>query len=99
GVYCHGFFLEGAGWEVGKGEEEGYVTDSRLKELHPVMPVLNVYAVHVDEMTWEGMYHCPVFITSMRGPTYVFQANLRMDADDTEARWVLAGAALLLTDD
>ncbi|KAF4733564.1 hypothetical protein FOZ62_017846 [Perkinsus olseni] len=99
GVYCHGFFLEGAGWELGKGEEEGYVTDSRLKELHPVMPVLNVYAVHVDEMSWEGMYHCPVFITSMRGPTYVFQANLRMDADDTEARWVLAGAALLLTDD
>ncbi len=28
-----------------------------------------------------------------------FQANVRMDADDTESRWVLAGAALLMSDD
>merc|ERR1712096_8119 len=42
GVYTHGLFLEGAGWEDGKGEDEGYITDSKLKELHPVMPILNV---------------------------------------------------------
>ena len=23
GVYVHGFFMEGAGWEEGKGEDEG----------------------------------------------------------------------------
>merc|ERR1712093_693278 len=35
GVYVHGFFMEGAGWEDGKGDEEGYITDSKLKDLLP----------------------------------------------------------------
>jgi len=99
GVYVHGFFMEGAGWEDGKGDEEGYITDSKLKDLHPVMPICNVFAVHIDEMSWEHMYQCPVFITSERGATFVFAANVRMDADDTDIRWILAGAALMLTDD
>merc|ERR1711977_340221 len=98
GVYVHGFFMEGAGWEDGKGDEEGYITDSKLKDLHPVMPICNVFAVHIDEMSWEHMYQCPVFITSERGATFVFAANVRMDADDTDIRWILAGAALMLTD-
>merc|ERR1711977_281264 len=98
GVYVHGFFMEGAGWEDGKGDEEGYITDSKLKDLHPLMPICNVFAVHIDEMSWEHMYQCPVFITSERGATFVFAANVRMDADDTDIRWILAGAALMLTD-
>merc|ERR1719262_2121246 len=97
GVYVHGLFMEGAGWEEGKGEDEGYVTDSKMKELHPIMPVNNIISLHVDEMSWNCMYHCPVFITSLRGATFVYQANVRMDADDNELRWILAGAAMLLT--
>jgi dynein heavy chain len=99
GVYGHGLFMEGAGWEDGKGDEEGYITDSKLKDLHPHMPICNVFAVHVDEMSWDCMYRCPVYVTASRGPTYVFSANVRMDADDTDIRWILAGAALLMTDD
>jgi len=99
GVYVDGFFMEGAGWEDGKGDEEGYITDSKLKDLHPFMPICNVFAVHIDEMSWEHMYQCPVFITSERGATFVFAANVRMDADDNDIRWILAGAALMLTDD
>jgi dynein heavy chain len=99
GVYVHGLFLEGASWEEGKGDEEGYLADSKLKVLHPPMPVLNVYAVPNTEMTWDNMYHCPVYITSMRGPTYLFTANVRMEPDDKESRWVLGGTALLLTED
>jgi len=99
GVFIHGLFLEGASWEVGKGTDEGYIADSKAKELHVDMPVLNVYSVHIDDMTWDCMYKCPVFITSLRGATFVYQANLRMDADDNELRWILAGAAMLLTDD
>jgi dynein heavy chain len=91
--------MEGAGWEDGKGDEEGYVTESKLKDLHPQMPICNVYAVHVDEMSWDCMYRCPVYVTSLRGPDYVFAANVRMDADDTDIRWILAGCALLLADD
>ena len=99
GVNVHGLFMEGAGWEDGKGEDEGYITDSKMKDLHPYMPIANVYAVHIDDMDWNAMYHCPVFSTSLRGATYIFTANVRMDPDDNEIRWVLAGAALLTQDD
>merc|ERR1719254_323803 len=66
GVYIHGLFLEGAGWEDGKGEEEGYITESKMKDLHPLMPIANIYAVHIEQMSWTSMYHCPVFSTSLR---------------------------------
>ena len=56
-------------------------------------------ALLIDEMTWDQMYHCPVFITSLRGGTFVYLTNVRMDADDNEQRWILAGAAMLLTED
>jgi len=95
GVNVHGLFLEGAGWEDGKGEDEGYITESKMKDLHPAMPVCNIFAVHISEMDWNAMYHCPVFSTSLRGATFIFQANVRMDPDDNEYRWVLAGAAML----
>ena len=45
GAYVYGYFLEGAGWEMGRGGEEGYLTDMVLKELHPVVPVVHVTAV------------------------------------------------------
>jgi dynein heavy chain len=99
GVFMHGLFLEGASWEEGKGADEGYIAESRMKELRVLMPVVNTYSVHVDEMSWESMYKCPVFITSLRGATFVYQANVRMDADDNEQRWILAGAAMLLTEE
>jgi len=99
GVNVHGLFMEGAGWEDGKGEDEGYITESKMKELHPQMPICNIYAVHIDEMDWNSMYHCPVFSTSLRGATFIFQANVRMDPDDVEVRWTLAGAAMLTQDD
>jgi len=99
GVHVHGLYMEGSGWEDGKGEDEGYITDSKMKDLHPYMPICNVYSVHIDVMDWTAMYHCPVFATSLRGATFIFQANVRMDPDDDEKRWVLAGAALLTQDD
>jgi len=100
GVHIHGLFMEGASWEDGKGDDEGYIADSKMKELHPEMPVANVYSVHIEKMDWSHMYKCPVFMTSERGGTFVVQVNVRMDPDyDDERHWVLAGAALLMTDD
>jgi dynein heavy chain len=106
GVNVHGLYLEGAGWEDGKGDEEGYICESKMKDLHPYMPVCNCYAVHIDEMDWNCMYHCPVFSTSVRGGilfgpqgTFIFECNLRMDPDDTEVRWILAGAGMLTQED
>jgi dynein heavy chain len=99
GVYIHGLYLEGASWEEGKGDDEGYLAEPRPKVLHPALPVMNVFAVPANEMDWACMYHCPVYITSQRGPTYLFTANIRMEPEDEERKWILAGTSLLLTDD
>jgi len=99
GVYIHGLFLEGASWEEGKGDDEGYIADSRAKELRPPMQVGHIFSVQLSQMDWAKMYHCPVFVTAQRGATFVVEVNVRMDPDDDERRWILAGAALLLTSD
>jgi dynein heavy chain len=53
GVYVHGLFMEGAGWEPGKGDEEGYITDSKLKELHPA----SFFWEHViDSPKWDWLF-------------------------------------------
>jgi len=100
GAYIHGLFLEGAGWELGRTGDEGYLTDSTLKELHPSVPVVHVIAVRVEEKSEVAQYACPVYVTSMRGPTFVFTGNLRMESDETDPnKWILAGVALLMADD
>ena len=96
GAYIYGYFLEGAAWEMGRGDEQGYLTEMLPKDLHPVLPVVHVKSVLRAERTTVGYYECPVYVTSMRGPTYVFTANLRMESEDTDPnKWILAGVALL----
>ena len=101
GAFVHGFFIEGAAWEMGHNPgEEGYLTDSTLKDLHPKLPVVNVMAVPLEEKSMVGQYQCPVYVTSMRGPTYVFTANTRMESEESDPnKWILAGVALLMSDD
>lgn len=38
GAYVHGMFMEGARWDI----QSGIIMESRLKELFPAMPVINV---------------------------------------------------------
>jgi dynein heavy chain, axonemal len=76
GAYINGFFLEGAGWELGRGGEQGYLTEMQLKELHPVLPIVHVTAIPASKRNKKGVYDCPVYTTSMRGPTIVFTAGL-----------------------
>jgi dynein heavy chain, axonemal len=98
GMYIHGLFLEGAQWEKGRGNDQGYLTEMAPKILHPPLPVMNVKAVQLEERPEKGYYKCPVYVTSMRGPTYVFTAHLKMENDeDPGDDWVLAGVALLLS--
>jgi len=93
GAYIHGLFLEGAGLDL----DEGCLRDSLMKELHPPVPVIHVTAVKEDEKPDKGVYECPVYTTSMRGFTYVFAASLR--TSEPISKWVLAGVALLMSDD
>jgi dynein heavy chain, axonemal len=93
---------------VGTTPVGGALMDSKLKELLPALPVVYVKAVPVQP-TWEpssvgylrhvdDTYECPVYITSFRGPTYVFLATLK--SVDPTSKWVLTGTAILMqTDD
>ncbi|NXF83974.1 DYH9 protein, partial [Sclerurus mexicanus] len=90
GAYVHGLFMEGARWDA----QAGMLTEARLKELTPAMPVLFIKAIPVDKQDLRGMYPCPVYKTRQRGPTYVWTFNLK--TKDSPSKWVLAGVALLL---
>lgn len=41
GAYVHGLMMEGARWDA----QAGIIMDSRLKELFPMMPVINIRVI------------------------------------------------------
>ncbi|KAF0872636.1 DYH9 protein, partial [Crocuta crocuta] len=90
GAYIHGLFMEGARWDV----EAGVITEAKLKDLTPPMPVMFIKAIPADKQDGHGVYPCPVYKTCQRGPTYVWTFNLK--TKENASKWVLAGVALLL---
>lgn len=87
-------------WEIGGQGQQGYLIDQKIKELHPKLPVVNVLSVRAKDKKHIGQYQCPVYVTSLRGMTYVFTANLNMESEDSDdKKWILAGVCLLLSDD
>ena len=100
GAYVHGFVLEGAAWELGAPGQDGYLIEQRPKELHPRLPVVNIVSVPLKEKKVLGQYNCPCYYTTLRGPTYIFPANLNMESEDSDPnKWILSGTCLLLSDD
>lgn len=97
GCYIHGFFLQGAAWELGRGAEQGNLMDMIPKELYPEMPVIHVTAINRKDQVSAGYYDCPVYVTSMRGGTYVFLSKLKMESEEYDNKlWILAGVAMLM---
>ncbi|XP_070581054.1 dynein beta chain, ciliary-like isoform X2 [Ptychodera flava] len=90
GSYVHGLYMEGARWDT----QTGMLSESRLKELTPAMPVIFIKAIPVDKMETRNIYECPVYKTKDRGPTYVWTFNLK--TREKAARWTLGGVALIL---
>jgi dynein heavy chain len=98
GAYVHGFFLQGAAWELGRGQDQGNLMDMIPKELYPELPVVHVTSINRVDMISVGFYECPVYVTSMRGPTYVFTALLKMESEEFDFKtWILAGVAMLMS--
>jgi len=93
GMYIHGLCMEGARWDSKKLS----LAESIPKELHPEMPMFHVKGLVHGQYSLEGVYQCPVYTTSMRGPTYVFTSTLR--SLDKINKWVLAGVCLLINGD
>jgi len=90
GAFTHGLYMEGARWDTNINS----IADSRLKELHPLMPVMFIKAVTQDKQELRNLYECPVYKTRERGQTYIWTFNLR--TREKPSKWVLAGVALLL---
>lgn len=98
GAYIHGFFMQGAAWEMGRGTEQGNLMDMIPKELHPELPVVHVTSINRIDLVSAGFYDCPVYITSARGATFVFTAKLKMESEEFDEKlWILAGVAMLMS--
>jgi len=90
GMYIHGLCMEGARWETKKNA----IGDSFSKDLHPVMPVMQVRGIVYENVNKDGIFDCPVYITTQRGGTITFTATLR--TLDPVNKWVLGGVALMM---
>lgn len=94
GTYVHGFFMEGARWD----DATKAIGDSKPKELYPTMPMMHIIAITVDKVDHsEGVYDCPFYTTTIRGPTFVLSGPLR--TIDPPKKWVLAAVALVMQPD
>lgn len=49
GAYINGYFLEGAAWEMGRGDEQGYLTEMQPKDLHPILPIVQVRSIPLKD--------------------------------------------------
>jgi dynein heavy chain len=90
GAYIHGLFMQGARFDMGLS----LVEKSRPREMYCEMPVINCRAVPLDKLEEKGVFHCPVYKTEQRGPTFVFMAQLKTKSP--AARWVMGGVCLIM---
>jgi dynein heavy chain len=90
GCYIYGLFMVGARFDVAGG----VVDKSKPREMYCDMPVINCKSVLMDKLEEKGTYQCPVYKTEARGPTFVFNAQLKTKSP--AARWIMAGVALIL---
>ena len=90
GAYVNGLALQGARWDPSTAQLER----SKPKEMFCKMPVIAVKAIPADKVDNNGIYKCPTYKTEMRGPTYVFCAQLKTKVPS--GKWVLSGVALIM---
>lgn len=90
GANIHGLYLEGARWDI----QSGMMSEARLKELTPALPVIYAKAIPIDRQDLRNIYECPAYKTKQRGSTHIWTFNLK--TKEKPAKWVLGGVALLL---
>lgn len=103
GVYIHGLFFEGAGFNVYRG----VLAESQPRQLYVMCPVVHLRPCLKDELDREkkerGDYECPLYKTSERRGTlsttghstnFVLFFNMPNDMDDRN-HWVRRGVCLL----
>ena len=59
--------------------------------------MLHIIGVTQEEKVTTGRYMCPVYTTTIRGPTFIFVAPLKTDV--AMHKWILAAVCLLMQPD
>ncbi|XP_041975311.1 dynein axonemal heavy chain 8 [Aricia agestis] len=90
GVYIHGLFLDGAGWD----KRNMRLGESTLKVLYTPLPVVHVYAINSTAPKDPKLYECPVYKNARRtGLTYI--TPLWLPTIKSPDHWILRGVAML----
>jgi dynein heavy chain len=66
---------------------------SKPREMYSPLPVINIRPSIVDKSDF-GVFHCPVYKTQQRGPTYVFSLQLKTKHD--AGKWILGGVVAVM---
>merc|ERR1712036_147029 len=95
GVYVHGMFLDGAGWDR-KGCK---LQESQLKVLFVPLPVVHIFAINSMAVSPASVrkdtYQCPVYKKPCRTDlTFITSLYLKCGGKPAE-RWIMRGVALL----
>ena len=90
GVFVHGLFLDGAGWE----RKNIRLTEATNKVLYTLMPIIRIYASNTLESKGRGIYECPVYKKSNRTDLNFITA-LYLKTEKIPEHWILRGVALL----
>ncbi len=97
GVYVHGLFLDGAGWD----RRGAKLVEPPPKVLFTPLPVIHLFAVNSSDHTPDSkLYLCPVYKKPCRTDlTYITAVGLRTPLYPAHATipdyWVMRGVALL----
>lgn len=90
GVYVHGLYLDGAGWN----RREMKLSEATNKVLYSLMPVIRIYANNVFEAKGAKLYECPVYKKANRTDLNFITA-LNLPTNKHSDHWILRGVALL----
>ncbi|EPY30591.1 hypothetical protein STCU_03990 [Strigomonas culicis] len=90
GCYVCGLSMEGARWDT----SAGCIEDSRLKELYPKMPIMQIRSLPLGKIDRRDQYECPLYKTQARGPGFVVGFFLK--TKQPARKWIIAGVGLLL---
>ncbi|XP_076466904.1 dynein axonemal heavy chain 5-like [Babylonia areolata] len=90
GVYVHGLFLDGAGWE----RRNARLIEPTAKVLYTLLPVVHISATNQEKQRSMNLYECPVYKKPQRTDlTYIFPLMLKTNKNPDY--WTLRGVGLL----
>ncbi|XP_022821404.1 dynein heavy chain 8, axonemal-like [Spodoptera litura] len=90
GVFVHGMFLDGAGWD----RRNMRLCESTLKIVYTALPVVHVYAINSTAPKDPKLYQCPVYKKPVR-TDLTFITPLWLPTVKNPDHWILRGVAML----